>query len=168
MCKVQWPESHNRHRQLQRIIPIKRIYDSPPPPPPSPWTKWPPFRRRNFKRICWNEQFCILIRISLKFVSKGSIDNKLALVQVMACRLFGASSMLIQFTDVYIRHQVEKSYMLFCDCTLVLINQRQTLNGLVFLPMDVLTQTSTVLIITITDITSKIGQSHWMRSYLVL
>ena len=31
-----------------------------------------------------NEKFCISIRISLKFVPKGPIDNKLALVQVMA------------------------------------------------------------------------------------
>ena len=31
-----------------------------------------------------NENFCILILISLKFVPKGSIDNKPALVQVMA------------------------------------------------------------------------------------
>ena len=31
-----------------------------------------------------NEKFCILIRISLKFVSKGPISKKSALVQVMA------------------------------------------------------------------------------------
>ena len=31
-----------------------------------------------------NEKSCILIRISPKFVSKGPIDNKSALVQVMA------------------------------------------------------------------------------------
>ena len=37
-----------------------------------------------------NEKFCILIRISLKFVPKGPIDNKSALVQVMTCHLFDA------------------------------------------------------------------------------
>ena len=38
-----------------------------------------------FKYIFMNEKFCILIRISLKFVPKGSIDNnKAALVQVIA------------------------------------------------------------------------------------
>ena len=58
-----------------------------------------------FKYIFMNEKFCVLIQISLKFVPKGGIDNKAALVQVMACRLFGAKPlpepMLIQFTDVY-------------------------------------------------------------------
>ena len=39
-----------------------------------------------FKCIFMNENFCILIRISLKFVRKGPIDNTLALVQVMAWR----------------------------------------------------------------------------------
>ena len=37
-----------------------------------------------FKCISMNEKFCILIRISLKFVPKGSIDIKSVLVQVMA------------------------------------------------------------------------------------
>ena len=36
-----------------------------------------------------NEKFWILIPISLKFVPKGPIDNKSALIQVMACHLFG-------------------------------------------------------------------------------
>ena len=48
------------------------------------------------------------IQVSLKFVPKDSIDNKSALVQVMACRLFGAKPlpepMLTQFTDAYMRH----------------------------------------------------------------
>ena len=35
-----------------------------------------------FKCIFVNEKFCILIQISLKFVLKGEIDNKSALVQV--------------------------------------------------------------------------------------
>ena len=37
-----------------------------------------------FKCIFINENICNLIKISLKFVPKGSIDNKSALVQVMA------------------------------------------------------------------------------------
>ena len=36
-----------------------------------------------------NEKFRILIQISLKFVPKGPIDNKSALVQVMAWRRSG-------------------------------------------------------------------------------
>ena len=42
-----------------------------------------------FKCIFMNEKFCILIRMSLKFVPKGPIDNKWALVQVMAWRRSG-------------------------------------------------------------------------------
>ena len=57
--------------------------------------------------IFLNEKFYILIRFSLKFVAKGTIDNKWALVQVMDWRLFGAKPlpepMLIQFTDAYMR-----------------------------------------------------------------
>ena len=41
------------------------------------------------KCIFMNEKFCILIQISLKFVPKGLIDNKTALVQVMAWRRTG-------------------------------------------------------------------------------
>ena len=37
-----------------------------------------------FKCIFMDEKFCISIRISLKFVPKCPIDNKAALVQVMA------------------------------------------------------------------------------------
>ena len=52
-----------------------------------------------------NQKFCILIRISLKFVPKGQIDNKAVLVQVMAWLRTGGKSlpetMLIQCTDIY-------------------------------------------------------------------
>ena len=61
-----------------------------------------------FKCIFMKENFWILIRISLKFVAIGSINNKLALVQVMAWRRTGDKPlpelMLTQFTDAYIRH----------------------------------------------------------------
>ena len=39
-----------------------------------------------FKCIFMNEKFCILIKISLKFVHKGPINNILALVWIMAWR----------------------------------------------------------------------------------
>ena len=39
-----------------------------------------------FKYIFTKERFCILIRISLKFATKGQIDNTAAFVQVMAWR----------------------------------------------------------------------------------
>ena len=61
-----------------------------------------------FKRIFLNENFRILIIISLKFVSKGPIDNTSSLVQVMAWRRTGdkqlPEAMMIQFTDAYMRH----------------------------------------------------------------
>ena len=57
------------------------------------------------KRIFMNENFYILIQISLKFVPKGPIDNKSALVQVMACPQTGdkpfPEPMLTQFTYIY-------------------------------------------------------------------
>ena len=42
-----------------------------------------------FKRIFLNENVSILIQISLKFVPECPIDNKSALVQVMAWRRTG-------------------------------------------------------------------------------
>ena len=61
-----------------------------------------------FKCIFLNEKFDISIRISLKFVHKGPIDNKPALVQVMAWRRTGdkplSEPMLTRFTDAYMRH----------------------------------------------------------------
>ena len=57
--------------------------------------------------------FCILIRVSLKFVPSGPIDNKAALVQVMAWRRTGdkplPEPMLTQFTDAYMRHSGDMS-----------------------------------------------------------
>ena len=61
-----------------------------------------------FKRISLNENVRISIQFSLKFVSKGPIENKSALVQAMDCRLFGdkplPEPMLTKFTDAYMRH----------------------------------------------------------------
>ena len=55
-----------------------------------------------------NESVWIPIPISLKFIPKGPIDYKSALVQVMAWHRTGEKplpeSMLTQFTDAYIRH----------------------------------------------------------------
>ena len=55
-----------------------------------------------FKCIFMNEKFCILIRILLNFIPKGSINSKSALVQAMAwCRTGDKSlpePMFIQFT----------------------------------------------------------------------
>ena len=61
-----------------------------------------------FKCIFLNENDKIPIQISLKFVPRSPIDNKPALVQVMAWRWTGdkplPEPMLAQFPDVYMRH----------------------------------------------------------------
>ena len=50
-------------------------------------TKWPPFRRRHFQtHFLENENVRVSIKISLKFVPKGPINNIPALVQIMAWR----------------------------------------------------------------------------------
>ena len=61
-----------------------------------------------FKWIFIKEKSCILFQISLKFVPKGPIDKKSALVQVTAwCRTGGKplpELMLTQFANAYMRH----------------------------------------------------------------
>ena len=61
-----------------------------------------------FKCIFLNENYIIPIQISLKFVPRSPIDNKLALVQVMAwCQIGGKplpEPVMAQFTDAYMRH----------------------------------------------------------------
>ena len=68
-----------------------------------------------FKCIPMNEKFCILIRISLKFVPNGSIDNKSALVQVMARRRTDDKPLheptLTQFNGAYTRNYGEMNYI---------------------------------------------------------
>ena len=61
-----------------------------------------------FKCIFLNENDKILIQISLKLVPRSPIDNKPALVQVMAWRRIGnkplPEPMMTQFTNAYMRH----------------------------------------------------------------
>ena len=60
------------------------------------------------KCIFLNENDRIPIQISLKYIPRSSIDNKAALVQVMAWRRTGdkplPEPMMTQFTDTYMRH----------------------------------------------------------------
>ena len=62
----------------------------------------------NLKCIFLDENDRNPIRISLKFVARRPIDNKPALVQVMAWRRSAdkplPKPMLNQFTDAYMRH----------------------------------------------------------------
>ena len=61
-----------------------------------------------FRCIFLNENICILIKYSLKFVPKGPIDNNPALVQIMAWRRISNKPlyepMLTRFTDARMRH----------------------------------------------------------------
>ena len=61
-----------------------------------------------FKGSFLNEKFCILFKISLKYVPKGPIENNPALVPIMAWRRIGdkplSESMLTRLTDAYMRH----------------------------------------------------------------
>ena len=62
-----------------------------------------------FRCIFVNEKFYILSKISLKFVLKGPIDNKPALVQVMAWCQTGdkplPEPMLTQYIDAFMRQK---------------------------------------------------------------
>ena len=62
-----------------------------------------------FNRICFNENMWILIKISLKFIPKSPIDNKLALVRLMAWRRTGDKPLpepeLTQFIYAHMQHQ---------------------------------------------------------------
>ena len=65
------------------------------------------FADDNFRCIFANENVCILIKISPKFVPKGPIDNNPALVKIMAwhriCDMPLPGPMLTRFTDPYMR-----------------------------------------------------------------
>ena len=62
----------------------------------------------NFKCIFLNENDRILIQISLKYVSMSPVENKPALVQVMAWSRTGnkplPEPMLTPFTGTYMQH----------------------------------------------------------------
>ena len=61
-----------------------------------------------FNGILFNENGIIPIQISLKYVPRSPIDNKSALVQVMAWRPTGDKSLpgpvITQFNEAYMRH----------------------------------------------------------------
>ena len=56
-------------------------------------TKWPPFRRHVQIHCVLQWKLLYLIRISLKYVSNGPIDNKPVLAQIMAWRRSGDKSL---------------------------------------------------------------------------
>ena len=74
----------------------------------SSWTKWLHFADDISRCIFANEKLCIIVIISLKFVPKGPIDKKQALVQIMAWWRIGHKPLfepkLTRFTDSCIGH----------------------------------------------------------------
>ena len=73
----------------------------------------------NFKYIFLNENYRIPIQLSLKFVPRSPIDNKPAMVQVMAWRQTGDKPLpellLTQFTDAYMQHYGEIEHIVVTD-----------------------------------------------------
>ena len=57
--------------------------------------KWTPFRRRHFEVHFFNENVKILVKISLRSVPMGPINNIPALVQIMACCNCNLQSLLM-------------------------------------------------------------------------
>ena len=72
------------------------------------WQNGRHFAEDIFRCIFVNGKFCILIRISLKFGHKGTIDKNPAPVQTMPWRRTRdkplSKPMLTQFIDAYMRH----------------------------------------------------------------
>ena len=68
--------------QLEQPCWVKQVLANVNTSPPR--TKWPPFTDDNFKGIFLNENVSTVIKISLKFVSTGPINNIPALIQIMA------------------------------------------------------------------------------------
>ena len=91
-----------------------------------------------FKCIFLNKNVWIRFKISLKFVTRGPINNIPALVQIMAWRRSGdkplSEPMMVQFTDAYMHHldsvcktryhgrtmtrSYHRSYLSWSDCTI--------------------------------------------------
>ena len=73
----------------------------------------PHFVDNIFKCIFLNENIWILIKISLKFVPKGPVNNILSLFQIMACRQPGnkplSEPILAWVTDAYMCHVASMS-----------------------------------------------------------
>ena len=66
-----------------------------------------------FEHIFLNENFCIPIKISQKFVPMGPINNNPALVQIMAQHQQGdkplSELMMVYLTDAFMHHSASMS-----------------------------------------------------------
>ena len=79
-----------------------------------------------YKCIYFNENCCILIKTSLKYVHKGPIYNNPAFVQIMAWRRAGnkplSEPVMAYFDDAYMRLSASMSYI----CEICWYVMRQT------------------------------------------
>ena len=73
------------------------------------WTKWQNSADNIFKLILSKENLLILIKILLKYISKGPVIDESALDRVMVWGLAGSKplseSMLTQFAVAFLCHQ---------------------------------------------------------------
>ena len=76
---------------------------------------WPPFGDVIFEFIFLNDDWCVLISISPKFVTKGPIDHKSSSVQIMAWRGTG----IIWTNDGLINWRIYASLSLRCRCACI-------------------------------------------------
>ena len=77
---------------------------------------------------------CVVIEISLKFIPEGPIDNKSALVQVMAWHLLGAKALsepvLTHIDDISRQQKVNVTYALKSREILIGMLHDVTLSGI--------------------------------------
>ena len=89
-----------------------------------------------FKCIFLNENVWISIRISLKFAPEVPINNKPALIQIMAWRLTGAKPlsepMMAYFTDAYMRHSASMNLLSCWGQTFMLLLMSDFSRGIMF------------------------------------
>ena len=83
-----WSPLHIRGLMCPQLI-CQLRYDINSPPPPEQIGSH--IADDKVKCIFMNENFCILIRIPLKYVSRGPIDNKPALGKITACAEYATS-----------------------------------------------------------------------------
>ena len=132
------------------------------------------FADDGFKCIFMNGNIWISIKISLRFVPKGSVNTISALFQIMTwCRIGDnppSEPMLTRFTDTYIRHWGEMSWMLMYKCTVktkvwkvVIIPKQMDTNCLVLGYGIIIVIKEIIIVINIYDGTTSIMEFSFSK-----